>query len=176
MPVVDPDSIEEYIKPIYSFIFRLVGNVPDAEDLTQETFLKTWKNIRKFDKNKSFKTWIFTIARNTVTDHFRKKKSIPFSNLDRITDDHAESFESTLQSGELSPEEIFEKREEESVLLMALNSLSLDEKTIIVLRHTDELTFDEISLIMNKPMNTIKSIYYRSTLKLKKTIMHQNGR
>ena len=169
-----PESISEYIKPVYNLIFRLTGGSDDTEDLTQETFLKAWKNIKKFKKDKNFKTWIFTIAHNTVIDYFRKKKSIPFSNFD-VLNDNEESFESNLVGDELSPEELFEKKEEESVLKSALESLSLDERTIIVLHHTDGLTFDEISEVVGKPMNTVKSIYHRSLLKLKKIIMHQTG-
>lgn len=169
-----PELIREYIKPVYNLVFRLTGKSDEAEDLTQETFLKAWKNIKKFDKNKSFKTWIFTIAHNTVIDFYRKKKPIPFSKLDSANDEDGSTFESSLQGDELSPEELFEKQQEESILLSALENLSLDERTIIVLHHTDELTFDEISDVLKKPINTIKSTYRRSLIKLRKSIMHQN--
>ena len=71
--------IARYLKPIYSFVYKNVGNPSEAEDITQEVFIKIWKNIKKFDQNKNFKPWIFQIAKNTSIDFLRKKKSIPFS-------------------------------------------------------------------------------------------------
>ncbi len=74
--------INRYLRPIYSFVYRHVGNGEVAEDITQEVFVKVWRNLKKFDQNKSFKTWIFTIAKNTSFDFFKKKKAIPFSELE----------------------------------------------------------------------------------------------
>jgi len=68
--------IDRYTPPIYNFVARL-ANKNDAPDIVQEVFIKIWKNIHHFDQSKaSFKTWIFTIARNTATDFLRKKKSL----------------------------------------------------------------------------------------------------
>jgi len=74
--------IQKYLKPIYGFVFKYVGNADEAEDITQAVFIKVWKNIKKYDKNKSFKTWIFSIAKNTCIDYLRKKKAIPLSNFE----------------------------------------------------------------------------------------------
>ena len=66
--------IQSYLKPIYSFVYRCTGNTQDAEDVTQEVFVKVWRNLKKFDQRKSFKTWIFAIAKNTAFDHLKKRK------------------------------------------------------------------------------------------------------
>src|SRR3989338_146778 len=71
-----------YLKPIYSFVYRYVGGGQDVEDVTQDAFVKVWRNLKKFDQNKSFKTWIFSIAKNTAIDFLKKKKAIPFSEFD----------------------------------------------------------------------------------------------
>ena len=65
-----------------SNVYKNVGNQSEAEDITQEVFVKIWKNIKKFDQNRSFKPWIFQIAKNTSIDFLRKKKSIPFSKFE----------------------------------------------------------------------------------------------
>ena len=67
--------IHRYLKPIYNFVYRYVNNKQEAEDVTQEVFVKTWRNLKKFKRNKSFKTWIFSIAKNTAIDSFKKKKT-----------------------------------------------------------------------------------------------------
>ena len=70
-----------YLKPIYTFVYRLTGNAQDAEDISQEVFVKVWKNLKKYDDTRSFKTWLFTIAKNTAYDLLRKNKEIVFSDI-----------------------------------------------------------------------------------------------
>lgn len=70
--------IKRYLKLIYSFAFRFVSNSQEAEDIAQEVFIKMWRNLKKFDKNKKFKSWIFSIAKNTCLDTMKKKKIIRF--------------------------------------------------------------------------------------------------
>ena len=70
--------VRKYLKPLYRFVFSLVGDAQTAEDIVQETFIKTWKRASTFDRHKHFKTWIYTIARNTAVDFLKKKKNIQF--------------------------------------------------------------------------------------------------
>lgn len=72
------ELLKKYLNPVFNFIRQFVSDASVAEDLTQETFFKAWKNLKRFNPNKSFKTWIFTIAKNTTYDYFKKKKTIPF--------------------------------------------------------------------------------------------------
>ena len=58
--------IRRYLKPIFGFVYKYVRNSPDAEDITQEVFVRIWRNLKKFKKEKKFKTWIFAIARNSA--------------------------------------------------------------------------------------------------------------
>ncbi|MEI6553527.1 MAG: sigma-70 family RNA polymerase sigma factor, partial [bacterium] len=73
--------VERYAPSVYLFIFKLVGNKEDSEDIVQETFIKAWQKLAKFDTDLSFKTWLFSIAKNSAVDKLRKKKSIAFSSL-----------------------------------------------------------------------------------------------
>ena len=87
----DPEAFKElinrYTSPLYNFTARLT-NRNDASDIVQEIFIKVWKNIEHFDPSKaSFKTWIFTIAKNTTTDFLRKKKSLLFSDIEKDNDE-----------------------------------------------------------------------------------------
>lgn len=72
------ELVKKYLKPVYNFLCYFTKDKALLDDLTQETFLKAWKNIRRFDKNKSFKTWLFVIAKNTAYDFFKKKKQSLF--------------------------------------------------------------------------------------------------
>jgi len=155
--------MNRYIKYTYNFIIRYSGDKNSADDLLQETFLKVWKNLRYFDTDKKFSTWILTIARNTVIDWQRKNRAVVFSQLD--TPD--ESFASTLVGDLPSPEDLFDQKFLREKFDEEVAKLSSIEQTILLLHLEEELTFAEISEAIDKPLNTVKSIYRRSLDKIK---------
>jgi RNA polymerase sigma-70 factor (ECF subfamily) len=162
--------VNRYVSLVYNLIVRLVGDKGEAEDLTQETFMKMWKALSRFDTNKNFKTWIFAIARNTAIDYLRKKKPILFSRLNSENEDGESRFEDNLADETIMPDEAFEKKESVKGLEKAMQTLSLDERTIIILHESDELTFEQIADVLSKPMNTVKSRYRRALQKLRGVI------
>lgn len=157
--------VDFYLKPILNFSYKLVGNKKDAEDIIQEVFLKVWKNIRNFDIEKSFKTWIFTITRNTCIDFLRKKKEIPISYFDNK--EGGNILEDNLIDEGLKPDEIFIVSENKEIIENALLKISFIQKEVIILRYMNEMTFDEISEILNIPLNTVKSHHNRVLIKMK---------
>lgn len=167
--------INRHSQAIYRFALRLLASQEDAHDVAQETFIKAWKNLKKFDTDKNFKTWIFSIARNSAIDKIRRKKSIAFSTLDDNGLEEENSFDANIPDDQLLPNEIFEQNENVALIKNALGSISFDQKTVVLLHHGEEMTFEEISEVLNKPMNTVKSQYRRGLLSLKKFIESQNA-
>jgi RNA polymerase sigma-70 factor (ECF subfamily) len=155
--------IDRYAGHIFNFIRQYINNSDQAEDLTQDTFVKVWRNIRKFDIKKSFRVWLFQIARNTTIDFLRKKKSILFSEL--VKDDGTE-FDAVDES--LNPEEILEKKSSEDVVAAALEKISDKYRSVISLYYREGFNFREISEIMDQPLDTIKSRHRRALRQLKK--------
>ena len=162
------ELVHRYTTPIYNFAYRLTGNIEYAEDITQETFIKVWKNIKKYKSEYAFKSWIFTIARNTTTDFLRKKKSILFSNLDTP---EGSSFESNIKDEEILPLESLMKLEDTEYLNNTLKKLPTDYQSVLLFHYQNDLTFEEISKIMNRPLNTVKSWHRRALIKLRE-ILH----
>jgi len=70
--------LDRYIKPLHTFVYHLVGGNSEADDVVQETCVKLWRSLKKYDSQKNFKTWIFQIAKNTAIDYLRKKRPSPF--------------------------------------------------------------------------------------------------
>jgi len=97
--------IQRYLKPIYSFVYRYIGNAHETEDITQEVFVRMWRNLRKFDQQKSFKTWIFAIAKNASLDFLKKKKAIPFSRFEN--EQGKNMLTETLADSSPLPDELF---------------------------------------------------------------------
>ncbi len=166
--------IDKYTPLLYNFAARLTDR-NNASDVVQETFIKVWKNLHHFDSSKaSFKTWVFTIAKNTATDFLRKKKSLLFSEmdkgLDKDNDEHNVSFSENIPDEKLIPDEALQKLQDSDLLNKILDKLPISEKIILVLHYQEEMTFDEISKILSKPLNTVKSQHRRAITKLRKML------
>lgn len=160
--------IRRYLRPIYSFVYRYVGNAQDAEDITQEVFIKVWRNLKKFDQQKSFKTWIFAITKNASIDFLRKKKTIPFSEFE--DNKGKNKLTETLASPLPLPNELIERVDMRHMLNLAMERLSPQYRMVLFLRYNDHFTFREISESLEEPLNTVKSRHRRALIQLKKLI------
>lgn len=164
--------MEKYLKPVYNFLRQLVKDASVADDLTQETFIKAWKHIRRFDQSRSFKTWIFTIAKNTAYDYLRKKKSIPFSFFKKNEEDRG--LEEISEEGVL-PDEILEKEDLARELEEKLKEIPRKYRSILFLHYKEDFSLYEIAEILKKPYNTVKSLHYRALLRLKEAFSKNNA-
>ncbi len=160
--------INRYSGPLFNFAARLT-NRDRAVDIVQDTFIKAWKSLSSFDANKaSFKTWIFTIARNTVTDYLRKKKSVQFSDLTTALDDS--DVAANIPDDAILPDIALQKLEDEAVLNNVLLQLRPNYREILLLHYQEEMTFDEIGKVLNKPLNTVKSQHRRAVIELREKL------
>lgn len=158
--------VYRYTSSIYNYSYRFAGK-DAANDITQEVFIKVWKNLKKFDISKShFKTWIFSIARNLITDYLRKKKMVLFRELDTLEESYADNIEDTV----LLPEESMIQLEDKELLNRHLEQIPPHYKEVLILYYQEEMTFKEIGELLGKPLNTVKSYHHRALLKLRELI------
>lgn len=144
-----------YIGKIYNFIFYKTLHQPLAEDLTSQTFLKAWKNIKQFQGG-SFSAWLYSIARNLVIDHFRAQKE--FLNIDDCWD---------LQASDDIFKEVDDRLKIEKIKT-AFSQLNSKEREILILRFWQDLSFKEIALILQKNEGAVKMSFGRAVNALKK--------
>jgi RNA polymerase sigma-70 factor, ECF subfamily len=162
--------IDRYAFSLYNFVARL-ANKNEAGDIVQETFIKMWKNMRRFDGEKaSFKTWIFTIARNSTTDFLRKKRSLLFSDLDKNNEKDTASFALNIPTEDLLPDLALQKLQDSQFLNKILEKLRLDYREVLVLHYQEEMTFEEIGKVLGKSLNTVKSQHRRAIIELRKIL------
>ncbi|MBI3335018.1 MAG: sigma-70 family RNA polymerase sigma factor [Candidatus Portnoybacteria bacterium] len=166
----DEKSLEvlftRYIKPIYRFVYGYTGNAQDAEDITQDAFVKAWRSLKRFDLQKSFKAWLFSIAKNSAIDFLKKKKSIPFSAFD--TDQGGNILFDTLADSSPSPQELFERAGVSKTISLAMEKLSDTYRAVLSLRYNDQLSFREIAEVLKESLHTVKSRHRRALILLKK--------
>lgn len=162
--------VQRHLKSVYSFAARSVGN--EAEDVVQDTFVKAWKNLRKYNQHEAqFKTWLMRIARNTIIDALRKKKSHVFSDFE---DDRDDIPFANIPDSEPLPDEIAARAHDAQEIEAALQKLAPMYREVILLHNMSQLTFQEMSAVLLEPQNTIRSRHRRALAKLRHHLeLHQ---
>lgn len=162
--------VERYLKHIYNFVYRFTQNVQDAEDVTQESFLKVWKHLKKYDQRRGFKTWLFTIARNTAIDWLRKKKNIVFSHYE--DEEGNNPLTESLTDPAPLPDALYALAEDKRLLDGVISELSPIYREVLLLRYNEHFTFKEIGNILGRPQDTVKSQHRRALQALRKLLEH----
>ena len=157
--------IEKYTPQIYGFLFHMVKNKSDADDITQDTFVKAWRKIDTYRIGENFRGWLFSIAHNTAIDWLRKKKKqYVFSDLDY---DEENSFLESIPDTLPLADELVARAEDTVLVQKCMEKLSPQHQEVLLLHYTNEFTFDEIGKMLGKPLNTVKSQHRRALAQLK---------
>lgn len=159
------EIMSEYERSIFGYVLRLTANREDAEDITQETFLKVYNHLNSYDASRPFKTWIYTIATRTVYDLFRKRKV--HQEL-YIIDDEDIGFETIDET------DAYKKIETAEELENALAKIKPTYRSILLLHYMQEFTYEEISEALNQPLGTVKTNLRRAKIALKQ-ILEKDG-
>jgi len=160
--------LEKHLSPVFNFLYRITGSKEVAEDLAQETFVKVWKNLKNFNRNRSFKAWLFTIAKNTTYDYFKKKKEVAFS---AFVNEEGESIFNEIAGENILPDEILHRKDIANELEEILKKLPPHYRAILLLHYKEDFSLHEIAEILGEPYNTIKSRHQRGLGKLKKIVL-----
>jgi len=139
-----------YRGPITSYLYRLLGNRAEAENLAQEAFLRVLQKAGRYEYPKRFSTWFYTIARNLATDFLKKKRAV-------VPDDFRSLSETALGPAPAAAEQTAACREELRQLARALDELALPYREVVVLRALQELSYREIAAIVGCPESTARS-------------------
>jgi RNA polymerase sigma-70 factor, ECF subfamily len=164
---------------IYAICYRFTGSGSDAEDLTQEVFLKLYKNLASFDTQKgSFQTWITTLARNLLVDHFRRTRLERASeSLDATFDGEEDgpSMGDRLADPRPSQEQHVAGLELKVRVQNALKQLSPELREAVILRDLEDMDYKEISQVLRIPEGTVKSRISRGRGELAKLLQRIEG-
>ena len=150
--------VRNYQDRIFSFIIRIVRSEEDAKDVTQETFIKVYRNLNRFKGESKFSTWLFQIAYNTAISQQRKQqKQINYENEMKYQ-------EKSSYTG--NSQEILEKKERHTMVNEAIKSLPESDAAIVNLYYKEEMSMNEISEILNLSVSNVKVKLHRSRKKL----------
>lgn len=158
--------VDRYLSDLCTFTYSLTKDHQLAEDVAQEAFVKAWKNMRSFIPGNSFRGWLFSIARNTAIDLLRKKRDIAFSAFETEAGENV--ILDTLADTKPLPDELLARAEDTRYLEKLLEELNPVYREVLTLRHTSNMTFEEIGQIVGRPLHTVKSQYRRAITALQR--------
>ena len=161
------ELVNRYRDRLMNFVYRFTSDSEQSEDIVQETLIKLYTHKHYYKNIAKFSTWIYTIAANYAKTELRKKKNRKVTNLSQMSSDEKDY---DLPSVQPDTDQLIESEYLEKRIQSAINTLPLHFKTVIVLRDIQELSYDEISNIVEVPLGTVKSRINRARLQLQKEL------
>jgi len=159
------EIVMRYKDRLVNFLYRFTGNRETAEDISQETFLKLYKNKDKYSEIAKFSTWLYTIALNEARSNFRKEKKHSAVSINDYYEDSHNDYQ--IRSDDYNPEEDANAETESFYIQKAISSLNEIHREIIVLRDIEELDYEEIAKTLDIPLGTVRSRINRARESLK---------
>jgi RNA polymerase sigma-70 factor, ECF subfamily len=153
------ELVRRYQRPIAAYVYRMVGDYESALDLTQEIFIKVYNSLRRYRSEFKFSTWIYKIAHNSAVDHLRRTSTREQSLISGPEDDQ---FELPLESNRPSPEQESERKERRIEIESVVRGLPASYRELVILRHSQDLTYEEIVEVTGLPLGTVKNRLFRA--------------
>ncbi len=155
------EILERYRGPIYNLCYRMTRNAEDARDMGQEVFIKVFSLLDRFDENYAFSSWLFRIATNHCIDHLRRNR-LRFLSLDGGVGQDGEEYELQLPAGGPEPDTVLQRKEALARLDEVIGELPPHYRAITLLRHDQQLSYDEIAEALHLPLGTVKARIHRA--------------
>lgn len=167
------ELLTRYERPVFSLVFRMVRDRELAEDLAQEAFIRAFAAIASFDPRFKFSNWVFKIAHNHTIDHLRRRKldTVSLDGSPHATTPEEESRTAlVVRSNAETPQEYVENRELGAQIELAIGALRPEYRAVVVLRHIDGHSYEEIAEILDLPLGTVKTYLHRARGELKQQL------
>jgi len=165
------ELISKYETKVFNITFRILGDYAEAEDVSQDIMVKVFKSIKGFKEQSSFYTWLYRITVNECMDMVKKRKKAVLYSIDSPFETEDDEIKREIQDKGESVEEKVERNELRKYLAEAMNLLSCEHKTVIVLRDVQGFSYEEIAEIIKCPPGTVKSRINRARSELKDLLM-----
>lgn len=152
------ELVERYQNRLLNFVYRTTGDRERAEDLVQETFIRVYRHLHRFDQSKKFSTWVYTIASNLAKNELRNRSRNPlvlFQTLMKNRDADAQPLE--WEDNTYRPDDLFRKRHLKGLVDAAVEELPEHHRKVFVLREMEGKTYEEIAEITSTNLGTVKS-------------------
>src|SRR5688572_26933161 len=165
------ELVRRYQRPITAYVYRMLNDYESSLDVTQEVFIKVYNSLEKYSSDYKFSTWLYRIAHNAAIDYMRRNSA----NLQSLETENEEgAYQLQLESPLLTPEQERERSEWRSEIEAVVKCLPAVYRELILLRHAQDLSYDEIAEVTNLPLGTVKNRLFRAR-EMMRQIMIERG-
>jgi len=165
--------VQRYQARVFSLAMRMVRQREDAEDLTQETFVRMFRAAERYDPTRPFAAWLFTIASRLCIDHLRRRR-LPSVSLWRAEPGSEEERTLDVEDPGPRPEDAASRHEEQAWVEALIQSLPPHYRIVVMLRHQEDMSYEEIATTLNLPLGTVKARIHRARALLRGRIEEQS--
>jgi len=172
----DLDAFDEivarYKDEIYNYIWRMISNHDDVEDLAQEVFVRAFAAIKSFRRESNLRTWLYRIATNLCVDRYRRKglEKQSIVPLEREESEEGQSKSIDLPDDTYDPQRIYERSELQTEIQKALMKLPEKQRAVVLLFDLEGMSYEEIARVLDCPIGTVKSRLFNARLSLRKLL------
>ncbi len=163
------ELVNRYKRGVYTVIVRMVRDNETANDLSQETFIKLYRSLSSYDPEYRFSSWLFKVANNLTIDHLRKNRQKVYS-LDAPVEAEDDQVGVQIASSGENPLDRVESLELGEQIKEAIMELPVDYRRVIVLRHVEDMSYEEIVEVTDLPLGTVKTLLFRGRRLLRKKL------
>ena len=153
--------MQRYSRPIFNFVYRMLGSYSDADDLAQDVFLQVYRSLPSARTDLPIKPWLYVVARNKCLDFLKRKRPVSFTDVDG-DGDSGEGIAERLPDSAPLPEELVERSDLQRLLHDAVAELPPRYRSVVAMRYTGDLSFAEIAAALELPENTVKTHFHRA--------------
>lgn len=161
--------MERHSGPVFQFLYRMLGDEQDANDLAQETFVRVYRNRERFDGSK-FTTWLYTIAGNLARNEYRRRSRHPAVSLHTENTENEAKLEDVLASPQAGPGESAEMREQHDAVRAAVQELPDELREVLVLCEWEEMSAADAAAVLQTTSRAVESRLYRARKLLKEQL------
>lgn len=162
--------VERHSRNVFRLAFRMTGNEQDAEDVVQETFLRAYRQLAKYESRSSFATWLFRIASNYSLDLIRSRKRHQEHREVSVKEDSELDIMQSIPATSPTPDRLAFSGEVQTRITAALDELSPQERTAFILRHFEGLSIEQIGASLGTGTNATKHSIFRAVQKLRRSL------
>lgn len=164
------EIVRRYQKPISSYVYRILGNHEASLDVTQEVFIKVYNSLHRYSPEFKFSTWVYRIAHNAAIDHLRRS----WLNVQSLETENADgTYQIQIEATGHSPEKNRELSEWRTVISNVVQLLPDAYRQLILLRHSNDLSYDEIAEVTGLPLGTVKNRLFRAREMMRNILIEQ---
>jgi RNA polymerase sigma-70 factor (ECF subfamily) len=164
--------LKRYQNGIYNMIYQMIKNREETEDLVQETFIKAFNSLESYNDQYAFSTWLYKIAFNNCIDAIRKKKlrTLPLDKPIKLKEGEVQQ---EIRDDSRSPEHDYLYSEKKNLIQKTIDALPERYRIVLILRHQEDRSYEEISTILKIPLGTVKARIFRAREMLKKKLQKE---